>query len=68
MEYYKEFDIFDFPFWAGAIDRIDRLIAQERMQEASEIIINNFTGYIPSEVEINDFVWFELDDIMNLYN
>ena len=25
-------------------------------------------GYIPSETEVNDFIWFKLPDIMHLYD
>ncbi len=29
---------------------------------------SNPIGYIPSETEVNDFLWFNLPDIMHLYD
>lgn len=63
MIYSKEFDVRTFKFWGGAKERIDLIIDDEsKMSELNTLIEECFIDYIPSEVELNDFVWFECDD------
>jgi hypothetical protein len=40
---------------------------QHREDEAIQLIVEAFSG-TPSEMEVNDFIWFELADVMNLYH
>ena len=51
---------------------LDDVENQGREYEAMEIIEEYFSedrlGYIPSATELNDFIWFELPDIMHLYD
>ena len=58
--------------WAGAIDVLREIEAQGREEEALDILEELFhpdlCGEIPSEDQINDFIWFELGDYMNLYD
>ena len=58
--------------WGGAITTLDDVEKQGREYEAVGIIEDNFSedtlGYIPSATELNDFIWFELPDIMHLYD
>ena len=58
--------------WGGAISTLDEIEAQDKENEAVEIIeeyMSEYTlGYIPSETEVNDFIWFNLPDIMHLYD
>lgn len=63
MIYHKEFDVRTFNFWGGAKERID-LIRDDKskMDELNILIEEYFVEYIPSETELNDLVWFELDD------
>ena len=66
--YYKvEFDIDGFEFWAGAKDRMDNA-TEEQKRKVNERLEEYFGGYedienIPSDITINDVVWFECDDI-----
>ena len=57
--------------WGGAVITLDDVEKQGREYEAVGIIEDNFSedtlGYIPSATELNDFIWFELPDIMHLY-
>lgn len=57
--------------WGGAISTLDEIEKQGREEEAKIILENYFSEYvfgrIPSETEVNDFIWFELPDIMLLY-
>ena len=58
--------------WGGALNALDDVENQGREYEAMEIIEEYFSedrlGYIPSATELNDFIWFELPDIMHLYD
>ena len=58
--------------WGGALNTLDEIEAQDRENEAVEIIeeymSEDVLGYIPSETEVNDFIWFNLLDIMHLYD
>lgn len=58
--------------WGGAISILNEIEAQDKENEAIEIIeeymSEDVLGYIPSETEVNDFIWFILPDIMHLYD
>lgn len=58
--------------WGGAISTLNEVEAQDKENEAIEIIEEYMSedalGYIPSETEVNDFIWFNLSDIMHLYD
>ena len=58
--------------WGGALNTLDDIEKQGRENEAVEIIEEYMSedtlGYIPSETEVNDFIWFNLPDIMHLYD
>lgn len=58
--------------WDGAISTLNEVAEQGREYEAMEIIEEYMSedtlGYIPSETEVNDFIWFNLPDIMHLYD
>ena len=58
--------------WGGAVITLDDVEMQGREEEAMEIIEEYMSedtlGYIPSETEVNDFIWFDLSDIMHLYD
>ena len=58
--------------WGGANSTLNDIEEQDREEEAIEIIeeymSEDVLGYIPSETEVNDFIWFNLSDIMHLYD
>ena len=58
--------------WGAAISTLNEIEAQDRENEAVEIIeeymSEDVLGYIPSETEVNDFIWFNLSEIMHLYD
>ena len=58
--------------WGGARNTLDNIEKQGREEEAMVIIEDYFSkdvfGRIPSETEVNDFIWFNLTDIMHLYD
>lgn len=58
--------------WSGALDTLREIEAQGREEEALAILEDLFNpdvwGEIPSETTVNDYIWFELADDMNLYD
>ena len=58
--------------WGGALTTLDDVVKQGREDEAMDIIEDYFSedtlGYIPSAVELNDYIWFGLPDDMHLYD
>lgn len=58
--------------WAGARDTLREIEEQGREEEALYILEEVFDtavyGKIPRETEVNDFIWYELADVMNLYD
>ena len=58
--------------WGEARITLDDVEKQGREYEAMDIIEEYFSedrlGYIPSATELNDFIWFDLPDVMHLYD
>ena len=46
--------------WSGAID----VLEQAEKVGAEEEVIEDYT---PTDVEVNDYIWFELGDELNLW-
>ncbi len=64
MRYQAEETIHNFPFWSGAKDTIAELTYDEMNsleQLIEEVLYNGIE--LPTDTEINDFVWFERDAI-----
>lgn len=59
MIYSKDFSVDSFEFWSGGKDTVDDVRKAEKMDELQELIEEQFSDRIPTETEINDFVWFE---------
>lgn len=57
--------------WSGALDTLQEIEEQGREEEALAMLEDLFDpavwGGIPSETEVNDYIWFDLADDMNLY-
>ena len=62
MRYQIEDNIHNFPFWSGAKDTIAELTMDE-MNSLEALIEEMFYDELPTDTEINDFVWFERDAI-----
>lgn len=64
MRYQVEDNIFNFSFWSGAKDTIAELTVDE-MYKLEELIEEMFCDRdeLPTDTDINDFVWFERDTI-----
>lgn len=65
MTYTQEFDIDNFPFWAGAKDVIAEVKKHNKMDELQSFIEDYFADQTPTKTQINDFVWFQRDFIFS---
>lgn len=54
--------------WSGAVQVCQEIIRQGREDEAMGLIEEIFLEEIPTETQLNDFIWFELDDLMHLWD
>lgn len=53
--------------WSGAVAVCKEICRQHRTEEAMEILEAYLGDDYVTATAVNDFVWFELADIMNLY-
>ena len=64
--YYKvEFDIETFHAWSGGLDTKQDILKANLSEEFNSYMEEAFsyTEDIPTDTEINDFLWFERDEI-----
>ena len=54
--------------WSGAVDVCKEIIMQDRTNEAMCLIEEMFLEEIPTDTQLNDFIWFELGDLMHLWD
>ena len=54
--------------WAGAAPVCEEIENQGREEEAMSLIEGVFYDGVPDETDVNDFIWFDLADMMNLYD
>lgn len=53
--------------WSGAVEVCKEIIMQGRENEAMCLIEEIFAETMPTETQLNDFIWFELGNLMNLW-
>lgn len=67
----QEFELKDFPAWAGAVPRLKELVEHERAYDSASAYVDDFIActyessfgeVYTSKTVVNDFLWFELDD------
>lgn len=72
IQYITELNtIANFQAWSGGKDRLDRVIELDRIEELDTLIKELFCDRVPTETELNDFLWFDLetfDGWRNLWN
>ena len=64
---YVKKEVYDFDTlydnsWSGAVDTLDTIRENEKEEELMQLLEITFEE-IPSETEVNDFLWFEGDFI-----
>ena len=55
-------DLADFPAWSGAKDSLNEIIELGIEDEAEDYIKEMFYGETPTDTQINDLLWFDMDD------
>ena len=64
--YYKQvFDINEFEFWGGGLDTFTELQEHVTLEKIQYHIENHFSDGIPTDTDINDYLWFERDEIFS---
>ena len=63
MKFYKECSLDSFEAWSGGKDTLDYLRERNDCDAVESLIEDVFFDEIPSETEVNDFLWFERDMI-----
>lgn len=49
--------------WSGALDTLKDIEEADKEDELMYLLEEIFSGEIPTETEVNDFLWFERDYI-----
>lgn len=64
MEIKKDYNFNDLKnnSWSGAVDTLETIEENEKEEELMTLLENTFED-VPTETEVNDFLWFEDDFI-----
>ena len=62
MKYYIEQDASEFEFWGDALNRMNEATVDQQ-KEIFERLEEYFNNGEYSQTDINDFVWFDCDDV-----
>ena len=62
----KEISLLDHNAWSGAISRMEQIEELDIVDEATQYILDCL-GDEFSETELNDFIWFEMDEFIEHY-
>ena len=64
----KEFNLYDFKAWSGGADRLKEIIELGIVEDAQYYMEEMFDGSeVVTETDINDILWFEMDDFIEGY-
>ena len=59
----QEINLEEFKAWSGAVSRLDKIINYDMVDEATDYIMTMF-GDTFTETELNDILWFEMDELL----
>lgn len=59
----KEISLAEFKAWSGAVSRLEKIIEYDMVDVATDYIIA-VLGDTFTETELNDFLWFEMDEFL----
>ena len=64
MEIKKDYNFEDLKenSWSGAVDTLETIEENEKEEELMQLLENTFED-VPTETEVNDFLWFDDDFI-----
>ena len=65
MKYYVEEHIENFDAWFGGRDTLDTIRTYGKLDDLEDYLQEVFLDTMPSDIEINDFLWFERQTILN---
>lgn len=65
MKYYVEEHIENFKAWSGGLDTFETIRAYGKLDDLEAYLQEIFLDTTPSDTDINDFLWFERQDILN---
>lgn len=64
----KEFNLGEFEAWSGGADRLKKIIELDIVEDAQCYMEEMFDGLeVVTETDINDILWFEMDDFIEGY-
>ena len=63
MKIYSEISIADFKAWGGAINTLDRIIAEDKCDELEAILEDLYPDGITG-TELNDLLWFDDETVL----
>ena len=68
MKIMKEYDFEELykDSWSGAINTLDTIMKNDMENELMEHLEDIFSDQIPTETEVNDYLWFESDYIFEV--
>lgn len=49
--------------WSGAVDTLEDIEKSDKEEELMELLEQVFFDEIPTDTEVNDYLWFERDEI-----
>ena len=64
MKIISEVSLRDFQAWAGAVETKERILKEGKEEEFEELIEELCYKY-PTATEINDYLWFDSEEIFN---
>ena len=65
MKYLQEFNVDTFPWWSGAKDTTTEVRKANKLDELQAYIEDVFFKEVPTATQLNDYVWFNSEDIFN---
>ena len=68
MKIYTQMSIRDFKAWSDGKSTLDLIIEHDQCEEFEGMIAEYFEGEIIEDTVINDFLFFERDEILNYLN
>ena len=65
MRIYREYDEYNFEPWGGAVDTMEIIKTTGKFEEFFDML-NEICPNGISEGELNDYLWFDSDDIFEM--
>ena len=56
-------DFSEYRPWSGAVETMNRIESEGKMDELETLLEDWFCGDIPTATQVNDLLWFESDDV-----